>query len=122
MLNKLFTAVLPGAFLGCSAAGPPPPLAGHGPVLDKIFLYFHFVLPLFVFLSAGSLAAGIIYYLVFKKFPFFAMIKKNIPEEIVKERYAKGELAREEFLTLMKDLNSTDVPVKKEEEEIENDE
>ncbi len=126
MLNKIAlysTALIPAGLYGCSAAGPPPPpLAGGVPVIDKVFFYVHSLLPFFIFLSAGSIAAGVIYFLIFKRFPFFKMIKKNIPEEIVKERYAKGELSREEFLTIMEDINPEDLSERGKEERLDENE
>ncbi len=108
---------------GCSVAGPPPPpLVGPSPVLDRLFFYLHYFVPFFVFLLIGSLAGGIVYFFLLKKNPFTGIKSKNTPGEIARERYAKGDITREEFLTLMDDIQSTELSGERSGKELENNE
>ena len=54
------------------------------------------------------IAVGIIVYLIFakKNVPFSGGSSGETPLEILKKRYAKGEITKEEFERMKRDLNS----------------
>ncbi|NOY09707.1 MAG: hypothetical protein GXP33_12800 [Spirochaetes bacterium] len=114
MINRnaglfLFGPILSGLF-GCTAVGgaPPPPLfPGPNPVLDRMVVSLQYFSPLFILIFIISLIAVGIYFIVFKN-SSVRKVSKYSPKEIAQTRYASGELSREEYLTIMKDLESVE--------------
>lgn len=93
---------------GCTAAGPPPPLPGPNPILDRVFFYLQYFFPFFIFIFFCSLIALGFYLFLFKNSSLRRGMGKNIPIEIAGERYARGELSRDEYMRIIKDLKFTD--------------
>lgn len=114
MINRnlrlfLFGPILSG-LSGCTAAGaapPPPLLPGPNPFLDRIAVSLHYIAPLFLLVFIISLIAAGIYLIAFKHLPIRSRSKYN-PKEIARMRYASGEISREEYLVIMKDLELTE--------------
>ncbi len=93
---------------GCTAAGPPPPLPGPNPILDKVFIYLQYFFPFFIFIFLCSLIALGFYLFLIKNSSFRKKIGIHTPIEIAEERYAMGKLSRDEYLRIIKDLKFTD--------------
>ncbi len=107
----LFTVPVTGILTGCvAAAGPPVPPPGPNPLLDKVFLYLQYFLPFLVLVSLSSLIALGFYFFVFKN-PSgkYRRPGKDTPEDIAGRRYAGGELSRDEYIRIIRDLRFTDI-------------
>jgi len=94
--------------VGCAMAGPRPPLPGPNPGLDRILVYLQYFTPFIIFIIFSAfLGLGIYLFLVKKTF-FHKITENNTPVEIAGERYARGELSREEYIQIIKDLKFMD--------------
>ncbi|RKX84936.1 MAG: hypothetical protein DRP57_04900 [Spirochaetes bacterium] len=106
--NKTLFVSWPVLFLlsGCNpayAAPPPPALPGPNPLIDRVLVSLQYFFPLLILIAVIVLIAAGIYIIAFKRIPIHR-ISKYTPTEIAQTRYASGEISREEYLEIIKDL------------------
>ncbi len=91
--------------MGCAMGGGPPgpPLLGPNPLLDTLRFLSPFLNLVLILLIIG----GGIYFFSANRF-FGRKIGKYSAKDIARMRYANGEISREEYLRIVKDLEITE--------------
>ena len=95
---------------GCTSTGlesPPPLLPGPNPFIDRIFISLNYIVPVLLVVFIISVIMAGIYFVTTKHLPFHGT-KRYFPIEIAQTRYASGDISREEYLTIINDLEVTD--------------